>query len=168
MLTWIRSSRIAASVLMILRMYVGWKFLSAGWGKLMGPEPFNAMGFLKGAIGKASGERPAVQEWYAVFLEDFVLPNVSFFNFLVPVGELLVGIGLLLGVFTTFSALMAALLNFNFLFAGTISVNPNLVIIEFFLLAAGFNAGRYGLDYYVIPFIRKYTQDTKQMLQKGA
>lgn len=118
-------------------------------------EPFNAAGFLKGAISKSSGEHPSVQQWYASFLESFVLPNVELFNILVPVGELLVGIGLILGVFTRFSSLMGAFLNFSFLFAGTISVNPNLIIMEFIIIASGPNAGRYGIDYYLQSLLSK-------------
>lgn len=157
MSSWLRSSRIASVMLTLLRVFVGWKFLSAGWGKISNPDPFNATGFLKGAIGKAHGEHPSVQQWYAGFLENFVLPNVDIFNFLIPVGELLVGIGLILGLFTRFSSLMAALLNFSFLFAGTISINPNLIIIEFILIFSGTNAGRFGIDHYLKPLISKTT-----------
>ncbi|MBH0231440.1 DoxX family membrane protein [Halobacillus yeomjeoni] len=153
MSTWLRSSNIAAALLTVLRVYVGWKFLSAGWGKMFGEGPFDATGFLKGAISKSSGERPSVQQWYASFLESFVLPNVELINFLIPVGEVLVGIGLVFGLFTMFSSLMGAFLNFSFLFAGTISINPNLIIIEFLILYSGTNAGRFGMDYYLKPLL---------------
>ncbi|QHE51551.1 DoxX family protein [Pontibacillus sp. HMF3514] len=158
MVSWLRSSKIASAILTLLRLFVGWKFLSAGWGKMFGPEPFNATGFIKGAISKSSGEHPSVQQWYASFLENFVLPNVELFNFLVPLGEVLVGTGLILGVFTRFSSLMGAFLNFSFLFAGTISVNPNLIIMEFIIIASGTNAGRYGIDYYLSPLLGRTTR----------
>jgi len=41
------------------------------------------------------------------------------------------------------------------MFAGTISSNPMDVLLGVIILAAGFNAGRIGLDRWVIPFIRK-------------
>ncbi|MBN9653410.1 DoxX family membrane protein [Halobacillus sp. GSS1] len=162
MSTWVRSSKIAATLLTVIRVYVGWKFLSAGWGKMFGPEPFDATGFLKGAVSKSSGEHPSVQQWYANFLESFAIPNVELFNFLVPVGEVLVGIGLIIGLFTRFSSLMGAFLNFSFLFAGTISVNPNLIIMEFIIIASGTNAGRFGVDFYLKPFLKKRTNNIRK------
>jgi hypothetical protein len=44
-------------------------------------------------LAKATGEHPAVQDWWAVFLKNTTLPNVELFNFLVPWGELFVGCG---------------------------------------------------------------------------
>ncbi|MGP4070413.1 DoxX family protein [Halobacillus sp. B29] len=162
MSSWVRSSKIAATLLTVIRVYVGWKFLSAGWGKMFGPVPFDATGFLKEAVSKSSGEHPSVQQWYANFLESFAIPNVELFNFLVPLGEVLVGIGLIIGLFTRFSSLVGAFLNFSFLFAGTISVNPNLIIMEFIIIASGTNAGRFGVDFYLQPFLEKRTNNIRK------
>ena len=156
MMNWLRSRKTAALLLTLMRLYVGWTFLKAGWKKLTGERDFDASGFLKGAVAKSEGQNPVVQGWYGDYLESTVLPNVELVNFLVPWGELLVGAGLMLGIFTTFAALIGALMNFSFLFAGAISVNPNLILLEFFLLAAGFNAGRFGGDNWVIPVVRTY------------
>lgn len=149
---WIRENVVAAWILAIARIYLGYSWLTSGWGKLSG---FDATGYLKGAVGKASGEHPAVQGWWASFLEGFAIPNVGLFNFLVPWGEVLVGIALILGVFTTFSALMGIVMNFAFMFSGTTSTNPQMTLLTVFILVAGANAGKIGLDRYVIPFIRK-------------
>jgi thiosulfate dehydrogenase [quinone] large subunit len=158
MMNWLRNSKMAAGILTILRLYVGWKFISAGWGKMTGDKPFNAAGFINGAIAKAGGEKPIVQQWYGDFLQGFALPNVDVFNILVPWGELLVGLGLITGTLITFAALMGIFMNFNFLFAGAISSNPNLILAQFFLLAAGMNAGRFGGDYWLVPWIRTYSR----------
>lgn len=154
MMNWLRNSPTAAGLLTMLRLYVGWKFLTAGWGKLSSDKPFDASSFIKGAIAKASGEKPVVQQWFGDFLEGVALPQVNIFNFLVPWGEMLVGLGLITGTLTTFAAFMGIFMNFNFLFAGAISSNPNLIIVEFIILAAGMNAGKLGGDYWVIPWVR--------------
>jgi len=154
MIEWLRNGKYAAWFLTLVRLYVGWTFMSAGWQKLTGPKPFDATGFLQGAIQKAGGEKPIVQGWYGDFLQNVALPNVEWFNVLVPWGELLAGIGLILGTLTTFSALMCLLMNFSFLMAGAISKNPNLILLGFFLLAAGANAGRFGGDRWVLPWLR--------------
>lgn len=145
----LRESKIASYVLLFARLYLGWAWLTAGWGKVRGD--FDATGYLQGAIELASGDHPAVQSWWAAFLEHVALPHVGLFNVLVSWGEVLVGIGLLLGALTTFSALMGIVMNFAFLFSGTTSTNPQMVLITFFLLVAGYNAGRIGLDRWIIP-----------------
>lgn len=154
MVKWLRESVISSGLLVLFRLYLGIQFLEAGWGKVTGG--FDASGFLQGAIAKASGDHPAVQGWWASFLEGIALPNVGLFNFLVPWGEFLVGIALILGIFTTFSALMGITMNFAFLFSGTVSTNAQMVLLTIFILIAGANAGRYGLDRWVLPFIRKF------------
>lgn len=90
---------IAASLLWTLvRVYLGWEWLQAGWHKVFGPEPFDATGFLKGAVQKATGDHPAVQGWWADFLTHVAIPNAKLFSFLVAWGELLVGLGLILEI----------------------------------------------------------------------
>lgn len=168
MINWLRNQKSAALILTLLRLYVGWKFLTAGWTKVTSDKAFDASGLLNGAVTKSSGQMPSVQAWYGDYLQSFVLPNVDLFNFLVPWGELLVGLGLILGIFTTFAALMGALMNFSYLLAGAISVNPNLIFLEFFLLAAGFNAGRIGGDNWVAPVVRAYwDQAVAKVLRRG-
>lgn len=164
MVKWLRESNIASGILALFRLYLGYEFLVAGWGKITSGG-FDASGFLKGAIAGATGEHPAVQSWWASFLEGFALPNVGLFNFLVPWGEFLVGIALILGIFTTFSALMGITMNFAFLFSGTVSTNAQMVLLAIFILVAGKNAGKYGLDRWILPFIstygRKETRDKR-------
>jgi len=152
---WLRNSVYSSGVLLLFRLYLGYHWMTAGWGKLTSEKGFTALGFLKGAIGKATGEHPAVQSWWAAFLKNFAIPNVELFNFLVPWGEFLVGIGLLLGVVTTFSAFMGATMNFAFMFSGSTSTNVQMVLLTIFILVAGRNAGRFGLDYYLHSYIDK-------------
>lgn len=150
---WLRENNYAAAILTLIRLYLGWQWMTAGWGKIV--DGFSSKGFLMGAVGKATGEHPAVQGWWASFLESFAVPNSALFDFLVPWGEFLVGLGLLLGCFTTFAALMGLVMNFAFLFSGTVSTNPQMAILGVLVVAAGWNAGKFGLDYYVIPYLRK-------------
>ncbi len=144
---------------LVIRLYLGYEWLTAGWHKLTGG--FDASGFLKGAIAKAvpasEGAKPVVQGWWAAFLEKFALPNVGLFNFLVPVGEFLVGLALILGFATIFAATMGMVMNFAFLLSGTISSNPNLLILEFILVAlGGAYAGYIGVDYWFRPIWRSF------------
>ncbi|MBY6268877.1 DoxX family protein [Parageobacillus thermoglucosidasius] len=157
---WLREHASSSALLVLFRLYLGYAWITAGWHKIV--DGFDATGFLKGALAKASGEHPAVQSWWAAFIEHVALPNVGFFNVLVPWGELLVGIALILGLFTTFAALMGAVMNFAFMFSGTTSTNPQMILLTIFILVAGANAGRYGLDHWVIPYIHKFVNRTSR------
>lgn len=150
---WLRKSTIASVLLLLVRLYLGYSWLTAGYHKIV--DGFDSSGFLQGALAKSTGEHPAVQAWWGTFLESFAIPNAGIFNVLIPWGEFLVGLGLLLGCFTTAAAFFGIVMNFAFLFSGTVSTNAQMVLLTIFILAAGYNAGRFGLDRYVVPFLRK-------------
>lgn len=154
----LRENVFAAGALLLLRIYVGWKWLDSGWGKLTADKPFDASGFLEKAVSKPVVDNATKETLYPTFtkfIENFALPNVKLFNTLIPLGEFLVGLGLLLGVLTTAAAFFGLLMNFMFMFAGTVSINPWLVLLGFIILVAGANAGKFGGDYFVLPFFRK-------------
>lgn len=155
----LRENVYAAGALLLLRLYVGWKWLDSGWGKLTGDKAFDAGGFLNNAISKPVVDKATNEVLYpnyTKFIENFALPNVKLFNTLIPLGEFLVGLGLILGVLTTAAAFFGLLMNFMFMFAGTVSSNPWLILLGVIVLTAGANAGKFGGDYYVLPYLRKW------------
>ncbi|SDJ98015.1 DoxX family protein [Sediminibacillus albus] len=156
----LRRNNVIAGMLAIIRIYLGYQFLHAGIEKIAGGG-FDASGFLQGAVASATGEHPAVQGWWAAFLEHVALPNSSLFSFLVMWGEVLVGIALILGLLTNFAALMGMVMNFAFLFSGTVSTNGQMILLAFFVIVAGANAGKYGLDRWAIPYLRSLTPSKK-------
>ncbi|SHR54055.1 DoxX [Mycobacteroides abscessus subsp. abscessus] len=164
----LRENKIVASLLTVLRVYLGFAWMTAGWGKITGGG-FDAAGFLKGAIANpVAGPDGVVYGWYVSFLEGVALPNIELFNFLVPWGEFLVGLGLILGCFTTAAAFFGILMNFAFVLAGTVSHNPTDILMGVILIVAGYNAGRFGLDYYVLPIIRKaFNKKTNPLHQEA-
>lgn len=149
----LRTNKVAMWFLTFIRIYLGYQWITAGFKKITGG--FDAAGFLNGAIANSTGDHPAVQGWWASFLQSFALPNVDLFNVLVPYGEFLVGLGLILGTFTTFAALMGLVMNAAFLFSGTVSTNAQMLILEVLVVVAATNAGKIGLDYYLLPYLRK-------------
>ncbi|MDO3409985.1 DoxX family protein [Saccharibacillus sp. CPCC 101409] len=160
---WLRTNKVAMWMLTVLRVYIGYKWITGGWGKLTGG--FDASGFLQGALAQAGGDHPSVQPIWASFLEHFAIPNVGLFNVLVPIGEFAVGLGLILGMFTTFAALMGMVMNFAFVFSGTVSTNPYLILAEIFIVVAALNAGKIGLDRWVIPYLRAHVWGRKNKEQ---
>jgi len=141
----------------IVRLYVGYEWLIAGWEKIKNPvwvgskAGIAVKGFLMGALAKAAGEHPDVSSWYANFIQHFAIPHAVFFSYAVSYGELLVGIALILGLFTGIAAFFGTFMNLNYLFAGTVSTNPLLLLLQLFLILAWRTAGWIGLDSYVLP-----------------
>ena len=140
-----------------VRLYVGWEWLTAGWEKVInpvwvGPHAGAAVkGFLSGALQKTTGAHPDVSGWYASFVNGFALHHTVLFSYVVAYGELLVGIALILGLFTGIAAFFGTFMNLNYLFAGTVSINPLLLLLQLFLIMAWRVAGWYGLDQFVLP-----------------
>ena len=150
---WMQGPKMAV-VWTIFRIWLGIQWIEGGWEKISGGG-FDASGFMQGAIGNATGDHPAVQAWYAAFLENVALPNAGLFSFLVQWGELLVGIGLIVGVATIPALLAGAFMNLNFLLAGTTSTNPILFTVAVILLAAGSASYYYGGDRFLVPYIKE-------------
>jgi thiosulfate dehydrogenase (quinone) large subunit len=141
----------------IPRLYIGYEWLTAGLEKVqspawVGPQAGAAItGFVKGALSKTGGDHPDVQGWYASFLENTVLPNASLWSKLIAYGEVLVGIALILGLFTGIAAFFGSFMNANYLLAGAVSTNPILFMIAGLLILAWKTAGWWGLDRWVLP-----------------
>ncbi|WCF05705.1 DoxX family protein [Paenibacillus thiaminolyticus] len=149
MIEFLRRNVWASVLLLVIRIYVGYTWISAGIHKLFAGS-FDASGFLKSAVAKAGGESPVVQGWWASFLEHVALPHANMFSLMVQWGELLVGIGLILGVLTRTSAFFGIMMNTAFLLSGSISLNPVMMLLTMFILVAYTNAGRFGLDRYLL------------------
>ncbi|MBP6912041.1 MAG: DoxX family membrane protein [Candidatus Pacebacteria bacterium] len=144
---------------LIVRLYVGWQWFEAGWGKLhspawIGSESGQALnGFVSNALSKTSGPHPDVQGWYGHFLENIVLANPSLWAHVVTFAEITIGIALIVGIFTGIAAFFGLFMNFNFLLAGAVSVNPILAFLGVFLVLAWKIAGYIGLDRFVLPLL---------------
>jgi thiosulfate dehydrogenase [quinone] large subunit len=144
-------------VWLIVRLYVGWEWFHAGLDKFNNPvwtgdkAGLAIKGFLAGAIQKTAGAHPDVAGWYAWFLNHAVMPHAAFFSHLVTYGEIAVGVALILGIFTGIAAFFGTFMNLNYLFAGTVSVNPLLLLLQLFLVLAWRIAGWIGVDRYLLP-----------------
>ena len=165
-------TRFMSVVWLIVRLYVGYEWLVAGLEKLTGrnfaigpgfgqsagsPWVFTShdgvalQGFVKGALAQATGAHPAVQGWYASFLQGFVLPNAGWFSYIITFGEILVALGLIFGVLTGIAAFFGIFMNLNFMLAGAVSINPVIGTLAIFLVMAWRIAGYYGVDRYLLP-----------------
>jgi thiosulfate dehydrogenase (quinone) large subunit len=163
-----------AWVWLIVRLYVGYQWFTAGFEKLTGYSAtigssfgqhvstswiFTSQlgaqltGFAKGGIAQATGPYPAVQGWYAWFLQNVVIQGAGFWSYLVTFGEIAVGIGLILGILTGIAAFFGVFMNMNFLLAGAVSINPIIGGLAILLVLAWRVAGYYGVDRWLLPLL---------------
>lgn len=151
------ASRFMAPIWTVVRVYLGWLWLNAGWHKVTDPKWVGAeagtavTGFLNRALSLSVGDSPAVSGWYAWLVENVFLPLGPAMSYLVAFGELLVGIALIAGFLTGLVAFLGGLMNVAFMLAGTLSTNPIMFILATWLVLAWRIAGYYGLDYWVLP-----------------
>lgn len=146
----------SAPMWFVVRMDVGVEWLLAGWEKIKEPAVWGTSGvaikgFAAGALAKSFGPNPAVQGWYAWFLQHIVLANPGLWSFLITYGEFAVGLGVLLGVLTGIAAGFGVLMNLNYLLAGTVSINPVLGVFGLFLVMSWRVCGWIGGDHWLLP-----------------
>jgi thiosulfate dehydrogenase (quinone) large subunit len=156
---WLFRSRSASVLWLGVRLWLGYQWLNAGYQKIWGAER-SAFWFGSGAgvkgfatagvAGSASGKGGASYGWWAAFLHNFVVPNASWIAKLVSLGELLIGVALILGLLTGFAAVLALLLNLTYMFSGSAGVNPMFALLAVFLVLAWRNSGWIGLDRFVL------------------
>ncbi len=165
----------SAWIWLILRLYVGYQWISAGWEKIHsdvwtgGKAGLALHGFIQGALAKskaAPGGHADVTGWYANFLQHVVLPNAKVFSIVVSYGEFLVGLGLILGLLTGVAAFFGGMMNISYLFAGTLSTNPLLLLCATILVLAWKVGGWYGLDRFALPYLGTPWQHTEHKTGK--
>ncbi len=143
-----------------VRFFVGRDWLSAGWHKVVDPAWTGDGTALQGYWQRAvtipeQGRPPITYDWFRQFLQS-MLDNgwYTWFAKLVAWGEVLVGLGLLLGALVGIAAFSGTVMNFSFMLAGSASTNPVLFGLAVFLVLAWKVAGFWGLDRWLLPALR--------------
>ena len=149
-----------AAFWLIVRVWLGLQWIEAGSHKISDPGWVQTGEALKkywaGAVAiPAPPARPAISfDWYRSFLQ-FLLDTQSYtwFAKLVAYGEVLIGIGLIVGAFVGIAAFFGALMNWNFIMAGSASTNGFLLLLAIGVMLAWKIAGYFGADYVLLRWI---------------
>lgn len=160
---------------LIIRLYMGYTWLTSGWGKLSNPAWVQSGEALKGFWERAvaipdAPARPLIAfDWYRQFLL-LLLDSRSYtwFAKLVVAGEILIGLAMVLGIFTGIAAFFGGFMNWNFMMAGSASVNPVLFSLAVLLVLAWKTAGWWGLDRWVLPLLGSPWQPGRLFTGAGA
>ena len=142
-----------------IRLFLGFEWLVAGWHKLTGTGWVDGgsalLGYWQNAVKiPTQGSAPITFEWYRNFLQFLIdIHAQSWFAWLVTLGEIAVGLGLLLGALTGVAAFFGATMNMSYMLAGSTSVNPVMFAFTIGIILAWKVAGWYGLDRYLLPLL---------------
>jgi thiosulfate dehydrogenase [quinone] large subunit len=159
MTNWLYRSSTASVIWLAVRLWLGYSWMNAGYQKIWGSEKSafwfgggaGVKGFATaGVAGSTTGKGGASYGWWAGFLHNFVIPNASWIGKLVALGELVIGVALILGLFTGLAAFAGLVLNLTYMFSGSAGVNPMYALAGVGLILAWRNAGTLGLDRFIL------------------
>ena len=142
---------------LFVRVWLGWQWLETGIEKVTSPAWMQNGDALKGFWTAAvqvpvQGRPPIAYAWYRGFIQ-FMLDSNAYVWFakIVAVSELVIGIALILGIFVGLTAFFAGFMNWNFIMAGSASVNGIFIVLAVLLVLAWKIAGYLGVDYFLLP-----------------
>jgi len=125
--------------------------------KLANPEWTDSGNALAGFWGKAvaTDPKPVIEVgWYRSFIEALLGAQAyTWFSDLIIYGEILVGVALILGAFTGIAAFAGAFMNWNYIMAGSASINGLLLVIAVGLVVGWKVSGWIGLDRWLLPLL---------------
>jgi thiosulfate dehydrogenase [quinone] large subunit len=143
--------------LVLMRLIVGWWFLHAGLDKFLA-WPFDASWFVGGAAAETT-----LGPLVTLFADGVLL---SFTNIMVPLGQTLIGLGLIVGALTRLAAFFGAfLMTFFYFINGETGgwahgvITGDLLGLLIFAMIATLGAGRVlGVDAYLAKtsFVREH------------
>jgi thiosulfate dehydrogenase [quinone] large subunit len=148
----------SAPLWLAARLYLGIAWLTAGFEKITGSPSWLSSGsglqkYWQNAASIPKTGKPAISyDWYRSMLQ-YMLDHqwYTWFSKLICLGELLVGIGLIVGGLTGIAAFFGALMNMSFMLAGSASTNPVLFTLSILIILAWRVAGLIGLDRWLLP-----------------
>jgi thiosulfate dehydrogenase (quinone) large subunit len=148
-----------AIVWLVVRVLLGLQWIDAASHKLSSAGWMETGEALKGywtnaITANAAGKTPAAFDWYRNFLQGFLDAGAyTWFAKLIALGELTIGVALIIGAFVGIAAFFGAFMNWNFIMAGSASTNPVLFVAAIALVLAWKTAGYYGADRFLLSYL---------------
>ena len=152
-----------------VRLWLGWKWIASGWPKLQNPAWMQTGEALKGFWTNAvqipaEGRPPIAFAWYREFLQTMLDAQAyTWFAKVIAVSEVLIGIALIVGIFVGLTAFFGGFMNWNFIMAGSASVNGVFFGLSVLLVLAWKIAGYIGADYFILPRVADLWTRPKQV-----
>jgi thiosulfate dehydrogenase (quinone) large subunit len=151
--------KLLALVWLAARLWLGWMWIQSGSHKVLAPGWTQGGAALQDYWARALGTTPAGKpvitvDWYRGFIQTLYDHEAwSWFAPLIAWGELLVGVALVLGLFTGLAAVGSCLMNWSYAMAGSTSTNMLMFSVAIPLVLAWKTAGWFGLDRLVLRWL---------------
>ena len=150
----------ASVIWLIARVWLGYQWIQASLHKLSSPDWMVTGDALKGfwmgavKVNEATGKTAAAYGWYVKFLQSMLDAQAyTWFAKVIAVSEFTFGILLIAGIFVGGTAFFAGFMNWNFIMAGSASVNGVFFGLSVLLVLAWKIAGYLGADYFILPHV---------------
>lgn len=147
----------SAVIWLFVRIWLGWQWFESGRGKITNPAWMQGGEALKGYWTRAvqvpaEGRPPIAYDWYRNFIQSLLDAQAyTWFAKVIAISEILFGIALIAGILVGLTAFFSGFMNWNFIMAGTASVNGVFFALAVLLILAWKIGGYLGLDYYLLP-----------------
>src|SRR5512138_3740063 len=142
---------------LIVRVWLGAQWLEAGLEKIKNPAWTQTgvalKGFWTAAVQvPAQGRPPIAFGWYRAFIQTMLDAQAyTWFAKVVAFSEVAFGVLLIAGIFIGATAFFSGFMNWNFIMAGSASVNGVFFALAVLLVLAWKIAGYIGADYFLLP-----------------
>ncbi|MGD6773760.1 DoxX family membrane protein [Staphylococcus simulans] len=114
-------------ILFLIRIIAGGYILAQGWEKLTG-------GFKIEPLIPVVIKNEDSPVWFKLFFEHIVAHSASVFNVIVPLGEIAIGLGLILGILSHIASFFGAFVMLNYILSDMIFTYPVQLALFIILL----------------------------------
>lgn len=147
---------------LLLRVALGFVFIIAGF-KITFPADASAL-----VISYTNPEKGWISPYFASLITDTLGMEISNFLFYQGLLEMLLGVLLIFGLFTSFAAVIMGLLYWSFTIAnpiaGEIRLSRDLALMAFSFALAYYGAGKYSIDKKLSIFYREGKEEIVSLL----
>ncbi|WP_227936931.1 DoxX family membrane protein [Alkalihalobacillus deserti] len=121
-MTFVKNIRLFPALIVLMRFLFGIGWLLAGVTKLTEKSWFKEPGLFLREYLMASLQNSNVPIFYKIFVENVVLEHVMIFNYVIPIAQIILGLFLIVGLFTIPSILICLFMHINFILSGNMNV----------------------------------------------
>jgi thiosulfate dehydrogenase [quinone] large subunit len=151
-----KNLRLFPSLILIMRVLLGIGWLLAGYTKINQKLWFKEPGILISEYLLGALQSPNVPAFYKLFIENIALEYVLFFNYVIPITQIIVGIFLIVGLFTIPSILVCLFMHINFILSG------NMNLISLILYTNAFSLIIFKRNLYLFSLDRFFNLDKRK------
>jgi thiosulfate dehydrogenase [quinone] large subunit len=157
----IKSVRLFSSLIILMRVLFGVGWLLAGMTKITEKLWFKEPGLFLNDYLINSLQNSIVPPFYKTFLENIALEHVMVLNYVIPIVQIILGIFLIVGLFTIPSILACLFMHINFILSG------NMNLMSLILYTSAFSLIIFRTDVYYLSLDKYFNLSTLLTLDRN-